>query len=309
MVANVKKRHRTQGGVKSRILVGLAVLLVLSGCSDRSGLAQTTPLAPATAVHSAGLGGIQGRVVDDELAPVANASLTLLGTNQSATTDSLGSFAFSQLEPQTYLIQLTHPSFRTTSHGVDVLVDEVAQVQIMMQRLPPPVPRIDAGHTWVAYLACAVAVQAGAERRTQMCSEGTAVPQQVRSQAGNNVPLEEGWRTLLFELQWTQGSSSADRLRLRLDLPNATTGAYNAFFYPVEGPSPLKFRLDQDSYRALQEQGPPVGRMDRLKAVYYRVEPAPSSNGSPGVFLDQKVTVYATAAYNADLPAGYSRLA
>lgn len=129
-------------GAAVRSLTVLALLLVvtLAGCSD----ADPEP-APAlddlASTPTTGL--IRGVVLDETITPVADATVSLRGGNETVT-DLDGRFGFGSLEPGTYFLAVQKPGHESveTSTTVVVGVDQPAVVKVTLPRLPETIPYI-----------------------------------------------------------------------------------------------------------------------------------------------------------------------
>jgi hypothetical protein len=65
-------------------------------------------------------GVIRGLVVDDAIHPVANATVTIAGTQTKTTSDANGLFGFDSLEARTYFLQIAKRGYKSAQQSADV---------------------------------------------------------------------------------------------------------------------------------------------------------------------------------------------
>jgi hypothetical protein len=88
------------------------------------------PNTPAT------LGAYSGTVVSQSTnLPIDGATVTILGTSLTTTTDATGSFAINNIAPGTYQVQFSAANFSTVTHQVTILAGQVFHEQLIV--LPP----------------------------------------------------------------------------------------------------------------------------------------------------------------------------
>ncbi|HEY8313596.1 MAG TPA: TonB-dependent receptor [Candidatus Baltobacteraceae bacterium] len=78
-------------------------------------------------------GGVDGTIVDEHNAPVANASVTISSPSQNANamTDGSGHFRFLSLAPDTYIVSVTKTGFAPASRaGISVFSDQTQSITI-----------------------------------------------------------------------------------------------------------------------------------------------------------------------------------
>lgn len=141
---NTRSVARTSRGARTLTTVcALAVLigLLLSGCAGGAPKDKDTELTGTTESRIledeeapvAGAGAIRGRVVDDLGLPVADATVSLLGTPYSAQSDSNGSFGFSNVTPGRLTLRVAAGNvYRVHEGQVDVAADLVTEVTITL---------------------------------------------------------------------------------------------------------------------------------------------------------------------------------
>jgi hypothetical protein len=133
-------------------LLALAVMAsVLSGCSGGADGDQPATIKEAEqaaqdlAVEAtATTGVIRGFVVDEALAPLAGASVTL-PDGRNTTTSEAGAFAFADLDAGTYFLQASLDGYVEVQQSVDVVagVDAPEAVRILLARIPQATPFVE----------------------------------------------------------------------------------------------------------------------------------------------------------------------
>lgn len=118
-----------------RSLPVLLLLVALSGCGDSGGDPPATadPAAPPSGT------GISGVVVTTTIQPIPGATVELLDTGASATTDVFGRFRF-DVEPGTYRLLATAPDHSTVEETAVVKDNETARVRIRLESQGAAVP-------------------------------------------------------------------------------------------------------------------------------------------------------------------------
>lgn len=112
----------------------LTGLLGLAGCAEE-GLEPTAHVGGATETT----GVIHGVVVDGAIVPVAGASVSLPDADQDTTTDGDGRFAFLDLEPGTYRVQVNHTDHLPVQVTAIVAagVDDPPVLTVQLSRVGP----------------------------------------------------------------------------------------------------------------------------------------------------------------------------
>jgi hypothetical protein len=114
--------------------VGLAVALLLAGCS-----APTAPddagAAPALPPPPPGKGAIAGLVIDDIYRPVPGALVLVERLGLTVTTDASGQFAFTDLEPGSYVLIANAQRHEAAPTNVDVVEGEYADAEVQARRV------------------------------------------------------------------------------------------------------------------------------------------------------------------------------
>jgi len=108
-------------------------LTVLAGCASHA--TTTVGVTSSAPPLDSGKGGITGLLVDDVYRPVPGGLVLLVGTGLTATSDDLGQFSFSGLEPGSYIADATANGHEAAPVNVDVKAGQYSEVEIQARRL------------------------------------------------------------------------------------------------------------------------------------------------------------------------------
>jgi hypothetical protein len=144
---------RTAGFFAALLLVNV----VLAGCSQapsqpsgdagdgkNRGVASISPEGDTNAT-----GAIDGKVIDDEGRPVANAALTIIGFKVEVLSTSDGLFKFEKVPIGKHVVAVSAISYKPKTQGIQVAADATANMLITLEPLPILQPRhISLPHTF-----------------------------------------------------------------------------------------------------------------------------------------------------------------
>ncbi|HEX9815413.1 MAG TPA: carboxypeptidase-like regulatory domain-containing protein [Candidatus Thermoplasmatota archaeon] len=189
-------------------------LFIMSGCA--------APAAPGTAVP-APPSALEGTVVDIELRPVPNATVTLLPHDRTGLTDTTGAFAFPRLQPGNATLRIDHPDFEPAT--VSIML-EAAQTLRQDVRLIPLPRAIAHDETFV--------FQGSFDCASEMFIIGADCLVLFENVTGSNDPItneqnafrllvKPGWETIYLNLTWESGAENQlDGMRLNLEHGNGS---------------------------------------------------------------------------------------
>lgn len=140
----------------------LAILLLLAGCAGAKpaggpvgGATEGDPEKPAEFFDHEG--AIRGRVTDDELLPVWNATVRLIGGERAAVTDEEGRFLFNHVPFGTYSLIASAEDHEPRGLGLTVDASREFEAHITMPRSPTFVDeKFSHMKPWTGYIACSV---------------------------------------------------------------------------------------------------------------------------------------------------------
>jgi carboxypeptidase family protein len=282
--------------VWNRAVGTLALLLLLSGCS---GDAKPRVEATTSASPSAGLGSIEGEVLDDEQRPVVGAEVGLLTKPQLTTTDELGKFIFNDLEPGGYDVAVGMLGYESAVQRVTVASDEVATVAVQLKPYEIPKQAIVRTVSFNGFLQCSY----NPYYFVNPCRE--ALGENVDHFKVELDPALE-FKQLLLELVWVPTTAaSGQELELDFCLPpdDASSAATGCMVSDLSG-----------EFYAYDSGGSPVVinlTAEEMPIADHKIYEAWVGNGilSPTPSVQQSFTLFATACYVAECPKGTTALA
>lgn len=129
---------------QAQFALGLALLVALAGCSS-SGGPHEVEVAPGYTVQvdepeAPGNGRVAGIVGDDALYPLEGASIYLMGTELSTTSDSAGRFALLDVPPGIYIVEARLKDHAASQTTADVQPGQTARAVLLLPRIPPTDP-------------------------------------------------------------------------------------------------------------------------------------------------------------------------
>lgn len=111
-------------------VLALAVLVLTAGCL--TGSDDEDPVQRQQAQVTEDTGGIEGLITNPAIEPIAEATVTIPSIEASTTTAQDGSYAFSELEPDTYTLEVNASGYKGTRETVDVRAGEVSTADLVL---------------------------------------------------------------------------------------------------------------------------------------------------------------------------------
>ena len=197
----------------------LVVLLALSGCA--------APAAPGAAIAPL-LASLEGTVVDVELRPVPNATVTLVPHGRTGITDASGAFSFPGLRPGNATLRVDHPEFEP-AQSILVLEPSIKlRHDVRLVPIPKSLPH-DEQFVFKGTFDCASEVLIiGAD--CLVLYENVTGENDPLTQEENAFPLliKPGWQTIYLNLTWDSGAENQlDGMRLNLEHGNGSTTGHS----------------------------------------------------------------------------------
>jgi hypothetical protein len=139
------------------------VLTLFAGCagSGPKDVVESPTTSAPTATVTAELGSISGKVVDDEMQPVAGAQVAIIKEDLETVSDAGGLFTFNELLPGTYDVIAQKLGFEQAARRADVVAGEVTEVTLSLAALVvsaepyyasvPKVTLIQAGNAYTEF--------------------------------------------------------------------------------------------------------------------------------------------------------------
>ncbi len=322
-------------GWRTVVLSALLLTTALAGCLGGDEDSSGDQVLKEQAKAGDRTGGIQGVVTDTAIQPVEGANVTLLEIDQTATTASDGSYAFSDLEPGTYTVSVNASGFVSTRNETQVSAGQVNNVDFLLTHL-------QSTEAYTQVFELKGFFECGAEAGWDLRDEAPDNPAPfdggryfflgVAACAGANIAgnttndkfmhifeLDPPLNTVIYEMQWEANSQTSEWLGTQLEVEGFSNDAIGRF-WRHQGPSPVYERLDEPVWENLSanfteacENGTDdycgYSFRDEGWPLQTRVFPAwqcQTQDAGACVVAQQEFTHYISAFYNAPAPEGYS---
>jgi hypothetical protein len=332
--------------VNSTVVTALVLLASgLAGCvgGEAETSASTKDVDTGPAEFDESTGGIQGQVTDDELNPLANAQAGLqrsdvIQTDIMGVTDELGRFSLSNVPPGTHLLFVQAFGYEATARKVEVIVGQLAEVNVGLVPLPTDEPFHVAEIRTAAVTSVMVKATPsciyniggqGSLAKTCQGQRRSCTPDpncevhytkllEKQQEAGNN------FTTVIGEVTWTPQSGATGRgFLFDITAPNSprdpTTGAIDQSnphtFVKMQPKPPILWRIDPAllTERKLPETDWCCDWFYRLFGAYCDIESAAGLSNCEttpdvGIGVDAPGKVYMTWFFKEPAPIGWTAL-
>jgi hypothetical protein len=130
--------------VKAQALaISVCLAVLLAGCGDKP--KKTVEVSPGVVTEleepaEPGTGFVAGIVGDDAIYPLVGATVRLMGTDKSTTTDFRGNFLIQDVEPGIYIVEASKLDHLSQQATADVTAGKVAKVALLLQKIPTTLP-------------------------------------------------------------------------------------------------------------------------------------------------------------------------
>lgn len=230
------------------ILVGImASALMLAGCIGGDGAEESDLLENAQVTEDTG--GIQGIVTNEAIEAVSGVTVTLDETGETKESRLDGSFAFSELPPDTYTLVLEGDGFLTAEETVDVSAAEVSFVDIVLSEQPTRTPYMQQD-AMTGFIECSVRAGFG----VAVCAIPNAA-MGIIGQDGNAtndrflLPFQiepDPWQ-MVVEADWDASQRTAERMSIPVEPFGLPNDRQTEFASTVERP-PVVMTTDRDRF-------------------------------------------------------------
>ena len=248
-----------------RAVVAVALVVLLAGCSDAGGGGDVPTAADdfedLGVQASATRGVLLGVVVDEAIRPLQGASVSV-GLPSGAvekTTDAEGRFAFGDLEPGTYLVQVSLLQYASVQSSFEVVAGEADPKvhRVQLSRLFAQEPYLEQIKL-EGFIACAYAFGVSStcvNDYTRLigfvpgCEGGCLRDQNVAEAGGNRrefvTAIGPGWQSLVMEMVWDPSlAAPASKGTLGMTLSFFERTSTGHWYASADGPNPLRMEVD-----------------------------------------------------------------
>lgn len=235
----------------------LGVAIFVSGCTADAApkaLVENKAAEPAVVKLPAGASAIEGYVIDDEMAPIAGAEVSVLGLPLVALTRDDGRFFLGPVTPGAHEVTARHEGYGDRSRSFTTQPDETLLVAMVLRTVPLAQPYTAVvSQKGMVGCSAAAAVQPGVGATLLASDVYQDCGLRTVGVATNNQPLNTqlddrsslawsaenpaNWETAALEVRWTHGSPLAQHLAASLAGP---CGSKPVTLLSGFGASPLK---------------------------------------------------------------------
>lgn len=207
----------------------LAVSATLAGCSDDGIASQRTTGTPDGGPSS----GLHGWVFDVALRPLPGATVKVLDTNSSTTTEDDGGYGFDGLPTEQFLVIVaTAPGFKPSSKQITLSPETAVRLNFTLEAEPVKVPRQEI-LSFNGILGCQAAVTVSGSNQTHNCGAGAV--QELDTWDFSIGPDLAG---AVVEVVWDAQAPVSESLGARLE--TLELGKLNLVLGDLVGTSPLR---------------------------------------------------------------------
>jgi len=249
---------------------------MVAGCSDPSATVTDEAEFGADLQATSDTGVIRGVVLDAAVAPVADATVVIVGQDRTTVTDQDGRFGFSQVPPGTYFVAASKLRYYSTQTSVDVLagVADPPVTKVLLERVPGSEPLV-VPMQWDGFMTCSWFIGT-------LFATGCLVADYVEDGSRDFQMIHGTPSWLQSELDWEHTQPAGENLCMR---HYASSGIGGDTLGDVCGPTPLTFQVDGD--QAEQTGLGNTRGLERVVWVDFWLAP-----NTVGVAIDQDFTVY-----------------
>lgn len=197
------------------VLLALVVLAApLAGCLGGDGGSDEGLDVKERAEVTEDSGGIEGVVTNPAVEPIEGAAVTIEETGEESTTASDGSFAFSEVPPGTYTLQVEAEGFLDAERQVDVAASEVTTIDVVLTEQPDTIPYMQQFESQ-GFMECSVGASAVVVVASyNVCEEGGNTTNTNTEFTHQIEP--DPWQ-VVTEVDWEPSSPLADRFWMNVE--------------------------------------------------------------------------------------------
>lgn len=271
------------------LAVALVAALTLAGCSDGKGGDD----APASG-DPEDLPMLHGFVFDPALRPMAGATVKVLDTNVSTTSDDEGFFGFDGLPVEQFLVIVaTLEGFTPSSKQITLAVDTPVRLNFTLEPVPVQTPYSQVVKQEML-VECQIGVVAAEENNQMNCGTGLQEIDQF------DIAVDVNLAGAVVEVFWEPGSALSESMGAKLE--TLDLGQLNLVLGQVVGVSPLRITVPESAAARYYPQG------GLMRLTVYAEPNADENEAGVGATLlvEQAVTAYASLFYVAPPDGSYT---
>lgn len=240
-------------------LLALLGLILTAGCIGLGDDAEEETDIERQARVTEDTGGIEGVAVDPAVEGIPEASVTIKETGASTETAMDGSFAFSELPPDTYTLTVQAEDHLPTEQEVDVSPNEVTFVEIVLTEEPTLKPYMTQ-HDFTGFIECSARIGPPPDPAPGIYY-GRAVCATPNSLLGGSVTNDrfmftyeiepDPWQ-MVSELRWDEDQDLAERFSVRVE-PIGIANDRSTEFGGEWDTSPMHILTDRERFHEVDQ--------------------------------------------------------
>lgn len=282
----------------------LLLVAALAGCVGESG-----PAGLARPGEGAAPGlAIAGRVIDQELVPLADVTVTVAQTDLLTSTAADGSFRLGPIEPGTHAVVAEKPGYQSATVEVQVTGEGAPPILLSLTAVATDVP-FRQTEVHVTFVNCWISSPVGNVPCTKLVDYAAST--NISSGEKFAFPFtikNAGLNDLLVEHSWRSQSTARDMTFFIKTPPNQPLTALVVKYFQVWGGAPLRGWVKADV-----KNGPnwEVFNAEPNKVVYEGTLASHYTNStvpSVAVYLNHRVESWFTFFYNREGPRDFTAL-
>ncbi len=244
---------------RMRLFVAFLLLATaLAGCAD-SAPAQTAgseeeAFQELEGEATATTGLIRGVVVDEAIVPIAGATIKIKALDLETTSNDMGAFLFSDLEPGTYFMDVSKLGYDKVQaqQKVEAGVAKPPVVRVQLTSDPSSLP-FAVPIVWNGFIECSLRAGTANMAGSVGLNACNGVGQQDVNFPHGDIGADPQY--VQAEMLWDSTQSSGDELSLVVGPPDCRDVKYTR----ADGPSPLIYGLNAEKLVAPSGSWGPVG--------------------------------------------------
>lgn len=229
---------------------GVVLLLLLSGCAG----SEETPAAAVQFVagscsYDADAGAVSGRVLNEELMPLADAKVQLRELSRETSTAADGGFCFSDVAAGRYTIDLLKLGYNALSRAIDVAPGRISTLSAVLKAIPPlGEPRSEILGPFQGFMECRMATVSSSGQCGFLPVVGNVVSNSTGPILFPNDKIfydftkitAKDWSQIVFESRWKPSTYATNP---KMTQVFSYTNRTSTHWFADSGPqnSPIKF--------------------------------------------------------------------